>query len=142
MIEKTKAPRGIRNNNPGNIEFNARVQWEGQTGTDGRFATFTRPEDGLRAVAKVLLNYQRKHGLNTVRELLTRYAPAFENDTGSYIDHVAARIGVTPDTSIDVAANLEPLLRAIVAHENGHGWDGHYSMETYRTAIQRAVGAA
>ncbi|VFS64171.1 Uncharacterised protein [Kluyvera cryocrescens] len=32
--------RGIRNNNPGNLEFSKSNPWSGQTGDDGRFAKF------------------------------------------------------------------------------------------------------
>lgn len=55
----TLAQPGLRNNNPGNIEAGSNP-WEGQTGSDGRFATFATPEHGIRALGKNLLSYQRQ----------------------------------------------------------------------------------
>ena len=69
-------PRGIRNNNPLNIELGD--QWQGLAAsqTDGRFAQFQAPEYGFRAAAKVLNTYQNKHGLTTPRQMISRWAPA------------------------------------------------------------------
>lgn len=60
-------PRGIRNNNPGNIRHSD--QWKGLTPEqpDPDFCTFSTPEYGIRAMGVILLNYQRKHGLKTIR---------------------------------------------------------------------------
>ncbi|MFU2316820.1 hypothetical protein [Rahnella sp. PCH160] len=52
--------RGLRNNNPGNIEASDANPWEGQIGSDGRFAKFETPEHGIRALGKNLLSYQRQ----------------------------------------------------------------------------------
>lgn len=115
--------RGERNNNPGNIERN-NIQWKGlskdQSG-DKRFAVFDTPEDGIRALSKLLLNYQRIHGLNTVRQIINRWAPPNENDTGSYVNAVAADIGVGPDDAVNLndADVLAKLVEAIIHHENG-----------------------
>ena len=53
-------PRGIRNNNPGNIECGS--PWQGlrtqKERTDNRFAQFTDPVFGIRALACVLITYQ------------------------------------------------------------------------------------
>ena len=55
-------PRGVRNNNPGNVR--AGDDWQGMTGQDDKgFAVFARPEDGLRAMSKVLDTYADKHGI-------------------------------------------------------------------------------
>ncbi|HEU6437416.1 MAG TPA: structural protein [Nitratidesulfovibrio sp.] len=141
MIDRNNPPRGVRNNNPGNLRHGS--PWEGLAGeqTDSAFCTFMRDEDGLRALAKVLLKYERD-GLNTVRGILNKYAPDTENDTEGYIAHVAARIGVAPGAPISVKDNLEPLMRAIVDHENGRGWADHYAPATYAAAIRRAKGMA
>ncbi|MCA1778753.1 MAG: structural protein P5 [Xanthomonadaceae bacterium] len=115
----TKLPRGIRNNNPGNIEANA-IRWNGQTGDDGRFVTFDRMESGVRALTILISNYYYRHGLTTIRGMISRYAPSIENDTESYVNHVAHKAGLNPDEHIQP---LEPYLRdivdAIITHENG-----------------------
>lgn len=115
--------RGERNNNPGNIDRN-QIKWQGmcadQSG-DPRFVVFNTAEDGIRALAKVLLSYYLKHGLNTVRGIIDRWAPPVENDTGSYVNHVAKLLTVAPDTVIDPSRPevLEVLVTAIIKHENG-----------------------
>ena len=115
--------RGEFNNNPGNIDRTA-IVWNGMTADqsgDPRFVVFNTPEDGIRALAKVLLSYYRKHGLNTVRQIVNRWAPPNENDSGAYVNHVAGTLGVGPDAVIDVTDPdvLERLVKAIIAHENG-----------------------
>lgn len=115
-------PRGIRNHNPGNIERGA--PWQGlaaDQSSDPRFAVFSHQKWGIRAIARVLVTYQDKHGIRTVRRILDRWAPSTENDTTAYIRHVAARLGVKPSTTIDVHdyATMRPLVEAIIKHENG-----------------------
>jgi hypothetical protein len=113
--------RGIVNNNPGNIRKSA-TAWQGAiVGSDPIFVTFDTPENGIRAMAKVLLTYQRQHGLDTLAEIIERWAPAAENDSFAYIDDVATRLGVDPDERIDLgnAELLAALCAAMIRHENG-----------------------
>ena len=93
--------RGIRNNNPGNIENNPRNPWQGFTGDDGRYAIFDEAQNGIRALVKVLRSYKRQ-GIDTVAEIITRWAPPSENDTATYIRTVAGRIGVAQNERIDI----------------------------------------
>lgn len=127
-------PRGVRNNNPGNIDFNPRNAWQGQLGLElgvprPRFARFDVPENGIRALAKLLLNYRGKDGMpgvggpgiDTVRETINRWAPGHENDTVAYIAAVAGALGVEPESVIDVHRPqvLRALVVEIIKHENG-----------------------
>lgn len=112
-------PRGIRNNNPLNIRKTA-IKWDGKIdGQDKSFETFTNPEYGIRAAAKLLLNYQAYHGLNTVEQIINRFAPPSENDSNSYADHVANEIGVEVDQPIKVEDHLYTMLKTMIVHENG-----------------------
>jgi hypothetical protein len=113
-------PRGLRNNNPGNIRHNRANRWQGAAvpQSDDAFVQFVDMVSGVRALAVVLKNYQRQ-GLNTVRKIIGRWAPPTENDTGSYVLAVARALGVDPDARIDVQAQLPKLVRAIARHENG-----------------------
>ncbi len=90
-------PRGIRNRNPGNIDFNPLNDWVGQLGLEEgvanpRFARFDSPENGIRALGKLLINYRGKdgmpgvggRGIDTVLETINRWAPSTENDTQAY----------------------------------------------------------
>lgn len=117
--------RGERNNNPGNIRESDGdgTHWKGERATDDdkSFEEFDTPEDGIRALAKVLLNYQRKHGLRTVSAIINRWAPTNENDTLAYVDAVAKSIGVLTLAELDLedSSILFGLVKAIIRHENG-----------------------
>lgn len=119
----TQIPRGIRNNNPGNIRWGA--DWQGLK-KDGKsqnpsFCVFISPEYGIRALAKLLRNYQRLYGLNTPRKIINRYAPPNENQTQAYIQSVAQQLGIQPDTPVDLneEATLLVFIKAIIRFENG-----------------------
>jgi hypothetical protein len=119
----TKLPRGVRLCNPGNIDYSRANEWRGLASppSDGRFCRFKTAFWGLRALAKTLLTYQRKHGLTTTREIVDRWAPPHENDTGAYVNSVASKIKRGPDEAIDLGEMklLASFMRAIVWHENG-----------------------
>lgn len=139
-------PRGIRNNNPGNIEFNANNEWQGQTGSDGRFAKFETPEHGIRALGKNLLSYQRQ-GYETPEQIITRWAPpgkdGKENDTDAYIKKVCADLGVPADQPLDLTNidTLTSLCASIMKHENGAG-KVPFTPEQVSTGVQAALGVA
>lgn len=113
-------PRGIRNNNPGNIERNS-IRWKGmapdQSG-DKRFIIFVRPEWGIRAIARILLGDWRE-GQNTIASLISEWAPEEENDTKAYIKAVAKACKTDPYRPCNIPKLLVPLIGAIIQHENG-----------------------
>lgn len=116
--------RGIRLKNPGNIDHNPRQIWEGEVvpSEDSRFCTFKDFSWGCRALLKVLKTYVTKHGLCTVREIINRWAPPVENNTDSYVLHVASSVGVGPDDKIPFDVDPSYFLaigKAIARHENG-----------------------
>ncbi|PHS77834.1 MAG: structural protein [Robiginitomaculum sp.] len=113
------APRGIRNNNPGNIRHGD--NWNGQKSsqTDISFIQFKSPEWGIRAMAKLLLNYESIYGLNTVAGIIGRWAPSSENNTSAYILAVSRKLGVDPNEPFSVRGKLVQLVKAIIKHENG-----------------------
>ncbi|WP_408612234.1 hypothetical protein [Leclercia tamurae] len=133
--------RGIRNNNPGNLEASWAFTWQGQNGTDGRFATFASPEHGIRALGVNLLAYQRR-GLDTISKIINRWAPPQDNNnTTAYIQSVSQALGVTPTTRIDVTSPdvLTALSKAIIQHENG---SVPFSDETIASSVLSALGMA
>ncbi len=113
--------RGIRNNNPGNL-VDTGINWKGldHPRNDGRYLRFVAPEWGIRALVRVLNAYYHRHGLHTVRAIITRYAPPTENDTEAYIRHVAQALGVSPDQPLPWSRTIvRKLVEAIIKHENG-----------------------
>lgn len=118
----TKQPRGIRNNNPGNIRRNS-DPWQGlsKDQNDREFFTFKSSAYGIRALARLLITYQDKHGLCTIEAIITRWAPAIENNTKAYIQSVARHTGFSPLQTLDMHRfeHLKPVVEAIIQHENG-----------------------
>ncbi|EKN4228987.1 hypothetical protein PXM05_000124 [Escherichia coli] len=131
--------RGIRNNNPGNLEASSSNPWVGQTGSDGRFAKFETPEHGIRALGRNLISYQRQ-GIDTVGEIINRWAPPSDNnDTAAYIKAVCAQLGVTANQPLDASNpdTLQALCAAIIKHENG---TQPYSPGQLSTGVSAALG--
>ena len=115
-----KPTRGETNFNPGNLEWTS-TPWHGQIGTDGPFVKFDTPANGIRALAIDLRNQQDHHGLNTVREIIMKFAPPSENNTAAYIAAVSSQLGVAPDDILDLhdADTLTKFVKAIIQHEQG-----------------------
>lgn len=115
-------PRGIRNNNPGNLRHTA-DPWQGLAApqTDKEFFVFKTPTYGIRALARTLINYQDEHKLRSIRQIICRWAPAHENNTTAYISSVAKASGFDADRPLDMHKfeHLSAITRAIIRHENG-----------------------
>ncbi|MDE9545311.1 structural protein [Xenorhabdus bovienii] len=129
--------RGIRNNNPGNIDHNSANKWQGQLPHDEkiekRFCRFESPEYGIRALMKLLCNYHEK-GYQTVAKMIDRWAPTNENNTSAYIKGVAKALGVDPHQVISVdKVTLIALAKSIIRHENGKQ---PYSEATFEKAFE------
>lgn len=139
MINKINIPRGIRNNNPGNIRWGD--DWQGLDPQgrekDPAFCVFTAPEWEIRALVKILCNYQTKYKLRDVRSILNRYAPPNENDTESYIANVCRVLGVRDSESVNVFEKpvMLNLIKAIIRQENG---EQPYSNEILLKGIKLA----
>ncbi len=136
-----KPTRGERNRNPGNIKKVRGAQqarWVGaiEPGSDPVFEEFETDFHGIRALAKTLLTYQRKHGLRTIQGIITRWAPGSENDTAAYARSVALRVKHNARAQIDLSGELlNRLVKAIIYHENGRYI---YNDDLIASAIQSA----
>lgn len=111
-------PLGIRNNNPGNLNF------AGQAGASqaGRFAAFGSMAEGIAALDDQLRLYGSR-GNDTVRGIIGKWAPPSENDTGAYIAAVSKALGVSADAHLNLndANTLRTLIGAITTQEVGAG---------------------
>jgi hypothetical protein len=105
-------------NNPGNIRFNAKTTWVGQTGNHNGFVIFDTAVNGFRAMTRVIDSYVYRDGCKTYDDIVGRWAPLSENDTTDYEADVDARIGVE-GTDAFSPDELPALLQAITIHENG-----------------------
>lgn len=145
--------RGIRNRNPGNLDFNprafARDPWIGELGLEDhphpRFTTFDTAYHGIRALCKVLLTYYRQRlggdgsVIDTVQEMVDRWAAAkIENDTDAYAEQVRNALDVERGQVIDFEDPeiLMKLAAAIIRHENGAQ---PYGQDTLRVGALMAL---
>jgi hypothetical protein len=125
-------PRGLRNNNPGNIEDGPLakslpgykgVEPDGPYGK-GRFAVFDTPENGMGAHDALLLSYSRR-GLKTARDIATRWAPKSDKDPNNDPEAYASYIGGgDPDKVLDLnnPEERKRIVQAMGRWENGmHG---------------------
>lgn len=118
-----KLPRGYRNNNPLNIRYNSANNWDGKVAnnTDGVFEQFVSMEYGYRAALKLIRNYITKYDLNTVGQIISKWAPDSENDTTAYISRVCSTTGWLPTKEIDPYSmqDMCDLVYAMAIVENG-----------------------
>lgn len=144
-------PRGIRNNNPGNIEDGPFARsLPGYRGSDGRFAVFETPQDGVNAGAQLLGSYARR-GVVTPAQIINRWAPPSDNNpTQAYAQYVAQRLGIGVDDPIPESRRAEAF-QAINEFENGtrgpSQWSGgprvlSAAQAPQETAAQQAASAA
>ena len=144
---------GVRLNNPGNLEWGS--PWEGLvpreqsryhkvgTGPQQRFCEFKDAASGIRAIARTLITYFDKRKaqdgspIDTVAEVVARWAPSFENNTSAYANHVAKLMSVDPDQILDIKSYdvMYGLVTGIIAHENA-GYA--YPAEVVEEGLRRA----
>ena len=115
-----KLPRGIRNNNPGNIKLG--TKWDGLADeqSDPVFCIFKEPMMGIRALTKILLTYRFTHKKYTIKDIIERWAPPSENDTEAYITYVSKEMNFKPTDKLDNSIeHYLPLIKSIILMENG-----------------------
>lgn len=130
-----KESRGLRNNNPGNIR-NSKTVWLGEIvpSKDKSFKQFKSMPYGYRALIKLLQNYRKLYGCQTIADFIKRWAPPTENNTNGYILSVCKDLQVTREYVPDVADKdtMCAFAAAISLVENGvpanmeevrKGWD-------------------
>ncbi|MCG9779492.1 structural protein P5 [Photobacterium damselae] len=131
-----KPTLGTKNNNPLNIRYNPANKWQGMTGQNKGYCTFESSVYGIRAGAVLMKNYITKYGLTSVKGLVNRWAPPSDNNpTQNYINYVAKRLGVSPNTAVLQVGDIPSLIKAMIHFENGMN---PYSDETILKAVRLA----
>ncbi|CAM3956630.1 hypothetical protein [Serratia silvae] len=141
--------RTFRNNNFGNLQFvgqeGAELEAPNAKG-EQRFAKFDSPEEGFRALANQLSSYAEGTSkavgyqkLDTVRGIITRFAPEGENDTEGYIKQLSKTLGVRESDRLDLgnADVMTKVMRQIATVEGGAP---QVSDEFIKTAIGERSG--
>jgi hypothetical protein len=102
---KALPPQGSKTNqfNVGNLR---------PAGSSTGFQQPTSYEEGIRGLDNQLKIYGEKHGIKTLRQAISRYAPPSENKTEDYINYVAQRTGLKPDQEIDFS---NPVIRHVIS---------------------------
>lgn len=119
-----KVPRGMKNNNPGNIRITA-DNWKGKLSvsenTDKAFEQFTEYRYGIRAMIRTLDSYYKKRGLTSIMQIVYRWAPPGDNnDSMTYARTVSDKTGLAIDRTITWnKINIAKLVIAMAAVENG-----------------------
>ncbi|EIP9508630.1 lytic transglycosylase domain-containing protein [Escherichia coli] len=117
----TYLSRGIRNNNPGNLNFAGQKGATLESGPNARFASFPTMLEGIAALDRQVMLYL-KRGKNTIDQIIDIYAPSSDgNNTSSYKSYLSQYTGLGVKEKID-GSNFElmrKLIQGIINHENG-----------------------
>jgi hypothetical protein len=104
---------GARNKNPLNIRYSSANNWTGQTGQNKGFCVFSDLKWGYRAAFKNLRSYHSR-GLNTIRSIISSWAPQTENNTTDYIAYVVKQTGYNADAVLSFDFDTyKPIVRAM-----------------------------
>lgn len=128
--------RGLRNNNPTNLKAVGNEARDAQG-----FAVFANMAQGLAAARDQLYRYARR-GINTIRGIVTKWAPAADgNQTAKYIDFVSKALGKSPDAPLS-PADYPALLAAMSRMEDGAGAPGRAAVGKLLAPPAPGAGAA
>ena len=119
----------IGRNNPLNIRTSSHYNWDGQEGATRGFCNFAGVEKCRRAGAYLLMRSYRRAGVKKLAQIITRWAPAIENNTNAYISFVCKRTGFKPDTELVFISDFAAVLAAMEIFEQGvvnSTRDGYY----------------
>ena len=119
---ETSYPRGMRNNNPGNIVI-AGNDWRGKIpvaqNTDKKFEQFYTYQYGVRAMIVLLRNYIDRYQLTTLRAIITRWCSG-GCDLNVYMQVMTQATGYTADQPLTAnRETLKRLVRGIAQVEQG-----------------------
>lgn len=136
MVSRRQQPRGIRNCNPLNIRIGNTWMGERPNPDDTEFEQFVNMECGLRAGFCILRRYIKRYNLNTIRLIVSRWAPSSENNTAKYIEAVSTQMNRDPDEPIQFEDEdtMCSLVSAMCRVECGQSIDEAKILKGYRLA--------
>lgn len=136
MSKKRIPPRGIRNCNPLNIRIGNTWLGERPNPDDNEFEQFVSMQYGIRAGYVILRRYMRRYHLDTIRLIVSRWAPSSENHTEKYIQSVSASMGISPDVKFkyEDAETMYKLVDAMIYVECGEHVDMNKIIQGYSLA--------
>jgi len=136
-LNRTGLPRGIKNNNPLNIIL-TNIDWKGkiskEENSDQKFEQFQNIAYGYRAAGRNLDSYYRT-GKNTIRKLIDDWN---EGPDDNYIAFVSNKLGIAPDTAINLNSIKPKLIEAMALFENGTSAAPYIDIKTIERALKIA----
>lgn len=144
FLNDNSLPRGLRNNNPGNLRrlppINGKPQmWNGEVpyhlSKDSSFSQFYDLKHGIRAKFRDIITDYRK-GLNTITLLINEFAPPNENDTVKYISVLVRETGLSALVKFELTQEiLISIAKAILLMENGPEYQKYVTDQDYKEAM-------
>lgn len=132
-IAKVNLPRGIRNNNPLNIRRGSHWLGLSESQNDPEFCQFNTMTFGVRAAFRLLRTYILDRKWNTIRMIISHWAPAAENDTERYINEVCRLTGLADNYVISYYDRevMTSIFNAMCQVENGQRLPTHTVLNGY-----------
>ena len=121
------APKSLAraNRNLLNIRYFGGEKFKGFIGVDKHnHVIFAHPAYSVRAGAIILKNYEEKHGIRTVEDMIRRFA---EGNQEQYISFVCRHLGVKPRQKISLKKNLHRILPIMIRFETGESVGAEYT---------------
>lgn len=106
-------------NNPLNIRYSGFNRWQGLEGGRKGFCEFSTLSYGIRAAAIILMRSYRNNGVDKLRSIIRRWAPASENPTENYLKFVRSKSKVMPDEALRQPAQYALIIWAMAWFEQG-----------------------
>lgn len=111
--------RSLRDNNPLNLSYVPGQR--GIVGRDGQFGRYGTMADGVSAAVNQIM-IDRSRGDNTIRKLVTSWAPPGSNDTAAYIRNVSRWTGYAPDEPLNLSnPRVMSAVVSAMARQEGSG---------------------
>lgn len=148
-LNQNSLPRGLRNNNPGNLIYTA-INWQGKLPySDNKdwsgnpenivrhFEQFRSLKYGIRAIALDAVNSIDPD--TTLREYIYEYAPGSGDNQEAYINYVSESANINPNVPLDSVMNSDVLTALLLAQfdwELGSGGAGYVTESDIRDSIE------
>ena len=113
------------NRNLLNIRYFGGEKFKGAIGVDKfNHVIFSHPAYSVRAGAMILKNYEERHGIRTVEDMIKRFA---EGNQEQYVAFVCKHLGVKPRQKISLKKNLHKILPIMIKFETGESVGVEYT---------------
>ena len=137
FLGRTDLSRGLRNNNPGNLE--GTDAWQGKSGMDGNYIQFSDIGYGIRAWLVNFHSYVVNDGIDTLQAFINKYAPAGDdNDPVAFANNVSAGTGIGLDEPLPTdQASVTRIMQYFFTQENGESNAALITDEDYQAGFDR-----